>query len=149
MPATERAIDLARAAASAAAEVNAEDLIAIDVADRLALTDVFVVASAASERQVRGVVDRVEETLRRDWKLSAKRREGYEDLRWVLLDFGDIVVHVQHEEDREFYNLERLWKDCEFIDLNLPHPEDSQGSQESQESNESLENGENGSEVRV
>lgn len=117
MPATEQAIELARAAAAAAAEVNAEDIIAIDVADRLALTDVFVVASAESERQVRGVVDRIEDNLKRDFDVSALRREGYEDLRWVLVDFGDIVVHVQHEEDREFYDLERLWKDCEFIDL--------------------------------
>lgn len=117
MPATERAINLARAAAAAAAEVNAEDTVAIDVADRLALTDVFVIASAESERQVRGIVDRIEENLRRDWGLSAKRREGYGDLRWVLMDFGDIVVHVQHEEDREFYDLERLWKDCVFLDL--------------------------------
>jgi len=117
VPATEQAIELARAAAAAAAEVNAEDIIAIDVADRLALTDVFVVASAESERQVRGVVDRIEDNLKRDFDVSALRREGYEDLRWVLVDFGDIVVHVQHEEDREFYDLERLWKDCEFIDL--------------------------------
>lgn len=117
MPATEKAIELARAAAVAAAEVNAEDIIAIDVADRLALTDVFVVVSADSERQVRGVVDRVEDNLRRDHQVSALRREGYEDLRWVLVDFGDIVVHVQHAEDREFYDLERLWKDCEFLDL--------------------------------
>lgn len=117
MPATEKAVELARAAAAAAAEVNAENIIAIDVAERLALTDIFVVASAASERQVRGVVDRVEDNLRRDFGLSAVRREGYEDLRWVLVDFGDIVVHVQHEEDREFYDLERLWKDCEFVEL--------------------------------
>ena len=117
MPATEKAIELAHAAAVAAAEVNAEEIIAIDVADRLALTDVFLVASAASERQVRGVVDRIEDNLRRDFGISALRREGYEDLRWVLVDFGDIVVHVQHAEDREFYDLERLWKDCEFIEL--------------------------------
>lgn len=117
MPATEKAIELAHAAAAAAAEVNAEEIIAIDVADRLALTDVFLVASAASERQVRGVVDRIEDNLRRDFGISALRREGYEDLRWVLVDFGDIVVHVQHAEDREFYDLERLWKDCEFIEL--------------------------------
>jgi len=117
VPATEKAIELARAAAAAAAEVNAEEIIAIDVADRLALTDVFLVASAATERQVRGVVDRIEANVRRDYEISALRREGYEDLRWVLLDFGDIVVHVQHAEDRLFYDLERLWKDCDFIDL--------------------------------
>lgn len=117
MPATEKAIELAKAAAAAAAEVNAENIIAIDVADRLALTDIFLVASAASERQVRGIVDRIEDNLRRDFQISAVRREGYEDLRWVLVDFGDIVVHIQHEEDREFYDLERLWKDCEFIAL--------------------------------
>lgn len=117
MPATEKAIELARAAAAAAVDVNAEEIIAIDVADRLALTDVFLIASGASERQVRGIADRIEETLHKEHRMKLKRREGYEDLRWVLLDFDDIVVHVQHAEDREFYDLERLWKDCPFIDL--------------------------------
>ncbi|KNX37491.1 ribosome silencing factor [Luteipulveratus halotolerans] len=116
MAATARAIDLARAAAAAAQDKLATDVMAIDVSDQLALTDVFVIASAESERQVSAVVDAVEERLH---ELQAKpiRREGQREGRWVLLDFGDIVVHVQHEEDREFYALERLWRDCPPIDL--------------------------------
>ena len=116
MAATARAIDLARAAAAAAQDKLATDVVAIDVSDQLALTDVFVIASAESERQVSAVVDAVEERLH---ELQAKpiRREGQREGRWVLLDFGDVVVHVQHEEDREFYALERLWRDCPSIDL--------------------------------
>jgi ribosome-associated protein len=77
---------------------------------------VFVIASAPSERQVGAIVDEVEDRLR---ELGSKpvRREGERDGRWVLMDFGDIIVHVQHEEERQYYALERLWKDCPEIDL--------------------------------
>ena len=111
MAATERATELAQAAAAAADEKKATSITAIDVSDQLALTDVFVIASAPSERQVSAVVDAVEERL---LELGSKplRREGQREGRWVLLDFGDIVVHVMHQEDRDFYDLERLWKDC-------------------------------------
>ncbi|GLY31489.1 ribosomal silencing factor RsfS [Kineosporia sp. NBRC 101731] len=114
--ASDRAIDLATRAALAASEKLATDIIAIDVSDHLVITDTFLVASAANDRQVKGVVDGVEEAL---LKVGAKpiRREGERDGRWVLLDFGDVVVHVQHEEEREFYSLERLWKDCPVIEL--------------------------------
>lgn len=111
MTATTRATELAQAAAAAAQDKLAEDVVGLDVSGQLALTDVFVIASAPSERQVNAVVDAVEERL---LQLGAKplRREGQKEGRWVLLDFGDIVVHVMHSEDREFYALERLWKDC-------------------------------------
>lgn len=111
MTATTRAIELAQAAAVAAQDKLAEDVVGLDVSGQLALTDVFVIASAPSERQVNAVVDAVEERL---LQLGSKplRREGQKEGRWVLLDFGDIVVHVMHTEDREFYALERLWKDC-------------------------------------
>lgn len=116
MAATPRALDLARAAAHAAQEKLAEDVVGIDVSDRLALADVFVIASAANERQVASVVDAVEERL---LTLEAKtlRREGQREGRWVLMDFGDIIVHVMHAEEREFYDLERLWKDCPVLTL--------------------------------
>lgn len=116
MAATQRAIDLAKAAAAAADEKVASSVIAIDVSDQLALTDVFVVAAADNERQVSAIVDGIIERLQ---ELGVKpiRREGQRDDRWVLLDFGDIVVHVQHEEEREFYALDRLWRDCPTIDL--------------------------------
>jgi ribosome-associated protein len=114
--ATQRAIDLARAAASAAEDKLATKVVALDVSDQLALTDVFVLASAPNDRQVRAIVDNVEERLHQ-LKARPVRREGEREARWVLIDFGDIVVHVQHEDEREYYALERLWKDCPSIDL--------------------------------
>ena len=116
MSATPYAIELAHAAAHAASQKKASDIIAIDVSQRLALTDVFLVISAGNERQVMAVVDAVEEALH---KAGAKRRmrEGYSQAHWVLLDYNDIVVHVQRDEDREFYAMERLWKDCPRIEL--------------------------------
>ena len=116
MTATQRAIDLARAAASAAEDKLATKVVALDVSDQLALTDVFVLASAPNDRQVRAIVDNVEERLH-ELKARPVRREGEREARWVLIDFGDIVVHVQHEDEREYYALERLWKDCPAIDL--------------------------------
>lgn len=116
MSATPYAIELAHAAAHAASQKKASDIIAIDVSQRLALTDVFLVISAGNERQVMAVVDAVEEALH---QAGAKRRmrEGYSQAHWVLLGYNDIVVHVQREEDREFYAMERLWKDCPQIEL--------------------------------
>jgi ribosome-associated protein len=116
MTATPRALELAVAAAEAAADKIATDIVALDVSDHLVITDCFVVASAQNDRQVKAVVDGIEERLR---GLGAKpvRREGEREGRWVLLDFVDIVVHVQHVEERVFYALERLWKDCPSIPL--------------------------------
>ena len=116
MTAPDRSLQLAKAAAVAADEKLAERVMAIDVSDQMPLTDVFVIASAPSERQVGAIVDEVEDRLR---ELGSKpvRREGERDGRWVLMDFGDIIVHVQHEEERQYYALERLWKDCPEIDL--------------------------------
>ena len=116
MPATERAIELAIAAARAAADLKADEIIALDVSAQLVLTDVFLIASGTNERQVSSIVDAIEHALH---LLGAKplRREGNRTARWVLLDFGDIVVHVQHAEDRVYYALERLWKDCPVIEL--------------------------------
>ncbi len=121
MPASERATELALAAAQAAADKLASDILLLDVSEQLVITDVFLLASAPSDRQVVAVVDNIEEQLR---ELGAKplRREGEKEGRWVLLDFGDIVVHVQHQEERVFYALERLWKDCPvipFVDADL------------------------------
>ena len=121
--ATPDAIELARTAARAAAERKAEQIIAIDVSERLALTDVFLIVSGANDRQVRSIVDAVDEAM---LKAGAKRkmREGFDEARWVLIDYGDIVVHVQQTEDREFYSLERLWRDCPLIGL----PTDANGA---------------------
>ncbi len=116
MTATPRSLQLAKVAALAAEEKIAEKVVAIDVSDQMPLTDVFVLASAASERQVGAIVDEVEDRLR-EQGCKPIRREGEREGRWVLIDFGDIIVHVQHEEEREYYALERLWKDCPAIDL--------------------------------
>ncbi|WP_106535811.1 ribosome silencing factor [Haloactinopolyspora alba] len=116
MTATDRAVELTVSAARAAADKLADDIVAFDVSDQLAITDTFLVCSAANDRQVRSIVDAIEERLR---GLDAKpvRREGEREGRWVLLDYVDVVVHVQHAEDRVFYALERLWKDCPTITL--------------------------------
>jgi ribosome-associated protein len=98
-------------AAQAAADKLATDVIVLDVADRLPITDTFVLASAPNERQVRSIVDEVELRMR-EAGVKPIRREGEHEARWVLLDFGDVIVHVQHAEEREYYALERLWKDC-------------------------------------
>jgi ribosome-associated protein len=114
MTATPEAVDLALVAARAGSDKIASDIVLIDVSERLVITDVFVVMTGNNERQVEAIVDEVEEKLR---LAGAKpiRREGQRDGRWVLLDYGEIVVHVQHAEERVFYSLERLWKDCPFI----------------------------------
>mgnify|MGYP006277076641 CR=1 FL=1 len=116
MTASPEAVALAIAAAEAASDKVAEDIVAIDVSEQLVITDVFLLCSAANERQVRAVVDGIEERLH---GLGAKplRREGEQEGRWVLLDFGDIVVHVQLAEERIHYAIERLWKDCPVIAL--------------------------------
>ena len=116
MTATERATELAIIAARAASSVKAQEIIALDVSEQLVLTDVFLIASGASERQVSAIVDAVEEQLFKEG-VKPIRREGKAQARWVLIDFGDVVVHVQHAEDRTYYALERLWKDCPAIDL--------------------------------
>jgi ribosome-associated protein len=112
--ATDEALDLAQTAAQAAADKLAGDIVLIDVSERLAITDVFVVVTGNNERQVEAIVDSVEERLLHRGSKPI-RREGQRDGRWVLLDYGDIVVHVQHAEERAFYALERLWRDCPFI----------------------------------
>ncbi|WP_434612434.1 ribosome silencing factor [Arthrobacter sp. A5] len=118
MTATESSVAIVRAAARAASDKLALDIIALDVSDVLAITDIFFIASAPSERQVNAIVDGIEEELIKA-NLRPVRREGRSGGRWVLLDYAEVVVHVQHEEDRIFYALERLWKDCPVIDLQL------------------------------
>lgn len=116
MTATDRAVELATVAAEAAAEKLAQEIIAYDVSDQLVITDAFVLCSAPNDRQVRSIVEEIEDRLR-DAGAKPVRREGERDGRWVLLDYVDLVVHVQHEEERGFYGLERLWKDCPEISL--------------------------------
>lgn len=116
MTATDRAVELVVAAARAASDKLATDLLAFDVSEQLAISDAFLLASGSNDRQVKAIVDAVEDGLR---EIGAKplRREGERDGRWVLIDYGEVVIHVQHEEEREFYALERLWRDCPVITL--------------------------------
>jgi len=113
---SDRARELAVAAAEAASDKLADDILAFDVGDLMVITDVFVLCSAANDRQVRAIVDAVEERLR---GMGAKpvRREGEREGRWVLLDYIDVIVHVQHAEERVYYSLERIWKDCPTVEL--------------------------------
>ncbi|WP_296138289.1 ribosome silencing factor [uncultured Tessaracoccus sp.] len=119
MTATDDALDLTRTAARAAWDKSGEQIVAFDVSEQLAIADVFLVVSAGNERLVGALVDAVEEALLRVGR-KPLRREGNHEQRWVLLDYGDLVVHVQHSEERVLYNLERLWKDCPVVDLQLP-----------------------------
>ena len=116
MAASERAIDWTIRAARAAAEKKATDIVAIDVSDKLAITDVFLILTGSNDRQVKAISDAVEAALDLI-DVDPVRREGTQQGRWILLDYVDIVVHIQHEEERAFYDLERLWKDCPYIAL--------------------------------
>ena len=116
MTATDRAVELVRIAAMAASDKLATDIIAYDVSEQLVITDAFLLCSAPNDRQVRAIVDEIEEKLARAGAKPA-RREGERERRWILLDYLDIVVHVQHAEERVYYALERLWKDCPQIAL--------------------------------
>ena len=124
MTASDRARELVLAAADAASSKLATDVVAIDVSDQLVITDAFVLASAPNDRQVGAIVDAVEEALRAH-DAKPVRREGEREGRWGLLDYAEIVVHVQHDEERTYYALERLWKDCPLIEL----PEEARGRQ--------------------
>lgn len=122
MTATDTARNLALVAAQAAADKSATDVVVIDVSDRLALADCFVIATGSNERQVGAIVDHVSERMSGAGS-KVRRREGERDGRWVLLDFGGVIVHVQHAEERVFYALDRLWGDCPtipFVDSALP-----------------------------
>jgi ribosome-associated protein len=114
--ATPRAVELTEIAALAAAEKLASDIVAFDVSDQLAITDAFLLCSGSSDRQVRAIIDEVELRLKQAGA-TLTRREGEQQGRWVLLDYNDLVVHVQSKDERAFYALERIWKDCPVIAL--------------------------------
>jgi len=117
--ATARARELLTIAAIAADAKQGEDLVALDVSGPLPLTDIFFLASGRNERNVQAIAGEIEDKLL-EVGVKALRREGRAEGRWILLDFGDLVVHVFHEEDRIYYSLERLWKDCPAIPIELP-----------------------------
>ncbi len=114
---------MATVAARAAAAKLAQDIVVIDVSEQLVITDCFVIASAANERQANAIVDEVEEKMRLAGYKPA-RREGTREGRWVLLDYIDVVVHIQHQDERTFYALDRLWRDCPIVDVDLDVPQE-------------------------
>lgn len=123
MPALESSVASLRIAAEAADRLKATDIVAFDVVDLLGITDAMMIAGASNERQVLAVAEEIEKDLYlKDGGRKARSREGLAEGQWVLLDFGDFVIHVMHDESRAFYGLERLWRDCPSIDLQLAHP---------------------------
>jgi ribosome-associated protein len=102
-------------AAAAAADKKAEDIVILDVSKVLVITDHFLICSGNNERQVRTIADEIERRLLASEKIKPARREGERESRWVVLDFVDFVVHVFHKEDRQYYELERLWSDAPVI----------------------------------
>lgn len=119
---------MATVAARAAAAKLAEDIVVIDVSDQLVITDCFVIASGNNDRQVNAIVDEVEEKMRRAGYKPA-RREGTREGRWTLLDYVDVVVHIQHQDERNFYALDRLWRDCPTIPVDLTGTEGAEGAE--------------------
>ena len=103
--------DWARLAAAVADDKNGSDTIILDVGDVLAICDLFVVTSASNTRLVRTIAEEIEERIRQAAGPSPKQLEGLRDLQWVLVDYGDFVVHVFHDEARRFYDIERLYRD--------------------------------------
>ncbi|RSX53252.1 ribosome silencing factor [Bifidobacterium goeldii] len=129
MTATQNTIDTVRIAAAAADRLKASDIEAYDVSDLLAITEIMLVATAANERQALAVAQEIEKDVYLNCgKLQPRSREGLSEGQWVLLDYGDFIVHVMHQDAREFYRLGRLWRDCPTIDLQLEHPEHSGAS---------------------
>ncbi|WP_298228093.1 ribosome silencing factor [Gryllotalpicola sp.] len=119
MTATHHARELLQIAALAADAKGGEDPVALDVSGPLPLTDIFLLVSGRNERNVQSIAGEVEEKLN-EAGVKTLRREGKHEGRWILLDFGDLVVHVFHQEDRLYYSLERLWKDCPTVPFELP-----------------------------
>jgi len=105
-----------KAAARAAEDKKAEDVVVLDVGEVLSITGWFVITSGSNPRQVRTIAEEVEEQLKRDHGMAPLRVEGLDGFRWVLLDYGDFVVHVFHEEERDYYQLERLWADVPVVE---------------------------------
>ena len=116
MTASAHALELLKVAAAAADSKAGEDLVAIDVSNPLPLADIFLIVTGRSERNVVAIAGEIEDKLI-EAGYKPLRREGRAEGRWILVDFGDLVVHVFHEEERVYYSLERLWKDCPVIPI--------------------------------
>ncbi|MDK7259751.1 ribosome silencing factor [Gardnerella vaginalis] len=147
MAALESSVNAIRIAAAAADRLKATNIQAFDVSNLLGITDAMLVVSASNERQVLAVSEEIEKDLYlKDNKRKALSREGLELAQWILLDFGDFVVHIMHEEAREFYRLERLWNDCPAIDLQLPEHDESDAHGDDGDDGDDVQNGDQESE---
>jgi len=118
MQSPENAEEMLQLAASAAVSKGGEDLVALNVSEPLPLVDIFLIVTGNSERNVAAIADEIEDTLIEAGHKRV-RREGRQEARWVLLDFGDLIVHVFHGEERVYYGLERLWKDCPVVPIDV------------------------------
>ena len=118
MTASKEALKIVQIAAQAASDKVAENLVALDVTNPMPLTDIFLIVSGRNERQVMAISDGIEDKLLENG-VKLLRREGKSSGRWILLDFGYVIVHVMHEEERMYYSLERIWSDCPVVPLEL------------------------------
>jgi ribosome-associated protein len=116
LPASSETIELLQVASQAASEKLGEEMVALDVTEPFALAEIFLIVTARNERQAMAIAENVEDELAKH-KVKAKFKEGYTAGRWILLDFGDLIVHVMHEQEREYYSLERLWRDCPVVKI--------------------------------
>ena len=119
MTAQTESIEFAQLVAIAADSKQGEDIVALDVSEPLAIIDAFVIITGRNERNVQAIADEIKDQAIQAGR-KALRREGRDLARWILLDYGDVVVHIFHEEERMFYGLERLWRDCPVIPIELP-----------------------------
>lgn len=126
MSASKEALDIAQIAAEAANEKVGENIVALDVSNHMPLTDVFLLASGRNERQVMAISDAIEEKLL-EQGIKLLRREGKTTGRWILLDFGFVICHIMHEQERMYYSLERIWSDCPVVPLELVSANQSLG----------------------
>jgi ribosome-associated protein len=111
------AAEYLQTAVTAAAGKNAERIVVLDVSQTLTITDHFLICSGNSERQVNAIAEEIERRLRDEWNIKPMRREGHRESRWVILDYVDFLVHAFHREERDYYDLERLWADAPVLDL--------------------------------
>ncbi len=118
MQSPENAEAMLQIAADAAVSKGGEDLVALNVSEPLPLVDIFLLVTGNSERNVAAIADEIEDRLVEAGHKRV-RREGRAEARWVLMDFGDLIVHVFHGEERVYYGLERLWKDCPVVPIEL------------------------------
>jgi ribosome-associated protein len=120
---TSSGTDAVLTAAAASASKKAQDIIILDVSARLVITDHFLICSGNTDRQVRTIAEEVERQMREQMGRKPMRREGLPDASWVVLDYIDFVVHVFRKEEREYYELERLWSDVPVVPVHDEHEE--------------------------